>query len=92
MERIVLGLGVAPTVDAFSEEATSRFSRWWGPRSPEAKDAFAQPWGGEVLWANPPFSAYNAILYKLVADGGHAVLIVPEWKTQDFLKKPSLSR
>ena len=51
--QICENLCVAPTVDAFSEAGSARFSRWWGPESPEAANAFDQPWGGEVVQLPP---------------------------------------
>ena len=46
VEKILQDLDVQSTVGAFSVEGTARISRWWGPGSPEAEDAFSQGWGG----------------------------------------------
>jgi hypothetical protein len=59
-DQIVRTLGVAPTVDAFSQKASARCERWWGPGSPEAEDAFTQPWGGGGIMGEPPIPLSRA--------------------------------
>jgi len=43
------------TVDAAASTANARLPRFWT----EADDGLAQPWNGERVWANPPYSFPN---------------------------------
>jgi hypothetical protein len=84
-EEICDVMRVEPSVDAFSIPDSARLDRWWGPGSPEAANAFGQSWGEEILWANPPFYLLHKVLAKVLREGAHAVVILPEWRQTRFL-------
>ena len=71
-----LSPGREPERDAFATLATAQLPIFWTP----GDDALRQDWhGSRPLWANPPFSLLTAVLYKLRQEGGHLLLIAPEW-------------
>ncbi len=43
------------TIDAAASHANARLPRYWTAQD----DGLAQPWGGERVWANPPYSHPN---------------------------------
>ena len=68
-----------PWIHAFASPTNSRFPRYWTKQ----QDAFQQDWtpsAQPLLWINPPFEKMDQGLEKIVEDGAHAILIVPEWK------------
>ena len=69
-------------VDAFSVGSTRQCTRWWGPDSPEATDAFRQPWNQDIMWMNPPYSVWDRVVAKIREDQAHALFCVPEWNTR----------
>ena len=76
-----------PTVDAFSEVRTARFPKWWGPGSPYGTDAFKMAWRHERLWVNPPFSRYNEVMDKVIADKAHILAVMPVWADRAWYKR-----
>ena len=57
VQDVVRRLGCGePTVDGFATAENRRCEKWWGPGSPHGEDAFQQPWEGQLVWLNPPFS------------------------------------
>jgi DNA N-6-adenine-methyltransferase (Dam) len=82
-------LGVHPQVDAFADRYNKRFPRWWGKRSPEAWDAFEEPWDRDILWMNPPYSRISDVVRKVKQDAAHVVLVVPRWTRRLWYKKAS---
>lgn len=66
------------TVDAAASDANALLPRYWTRES----DGLAQPWGGERVWCNPPYSALEPWLAKAWAEmreGGCAsvTMLVP---------------
>ena len=77
MQQVCQKLQFCPTADAFSEVRTARFPKWWGPGYPHGTDDFKAAWGREKVWANPPFSKYNEVLEKAVAENAHIFVVMP---------------
>ena len=75
-----------PEWDAFSNVGNWRCKNWWGPGSPFGEDAFEQSWAGKVLWLNPPFDFLDRVLAKLVKDGAHGILVLPEWPRRKYFQ------
>jgi len=71
------------TVDAAASEGNARLPRFWTA----ADDALAQPWAGERIWCNPPYSSPNLSVWTDKARAEHAagcpliVMIVPANRT-----------
>jgi len=57
-----------------------------GPGSKFGEKAFEQTWTGERLWMNAPFSALEKVIEKVINDGAHAILVMPEWCHRKFHK------
>ena len=88
VEQIINILGVTPSVDAFAMAPNQRFTRWWGPGSCEATNAFSMNWGEEpLLWMNPPFSLLREVIKKIERDRAHAIVILPEWKVKCWYRE-----
>lgn len=60
------------TIDAAATEANARLPRYWT----KDDDALAQPWGGERVWCNPPYSDIGSWVQKAWDECDHAYLIV----------------
>ena len=87
VEEVLKALKVQPKLDAFALKDNARCSRFWGPNSPEVKDAFAVKWdANQLMWANPPFSMLQAVLDKVRRDEGHLVLCAPSWEDKYWYK------
>ena len=82
--RALRNTKVVPEIDAFSVESSKQCSRWWGPDSSEAKDAFAECWGNNILWMNPPYTQLQRTVRKLREDQAHALVAMPEWSTRGW--------
>ena len=71
-----LGGGV-PTRDGFASADNKRFANFWTKED----DAFNYDWSKEkLLWLNPPFHLFNAVVHKLKEDKARAILIMPAWQ------------
>jgi hypothetical protein len=81
---IVARFVVTPERDAFATEGNRRFPKWWGPGSPDGRDAFDQSWGGPLLWMNPPYSRLKEVMAKIKRDEAHAILVLPAWSRRRF--------
>lgn len=71
------------TVDRFASSANRqlpRFNSLTAAAGCEAVDGWAQHWGGERNYVNPPISQLSLVLPKLRRDRATAVVIVPEWR------------
>ncbi len=77
------------TIDAFSESLTARCSKWWGPGSQLAQDAFKENWSSQFFWMNPPFSSLAKVVRKIREDGAHGILIIPDWQYTKWYKELS---
>lgn len=75
---------ITPQIDAFSKADTRMCSRFWGPGSPAAENAFDERWDRNILWCNPPFSMIQAVSDKVKAEAAHCLLLVPEWPTKSW--------
>ena len=76
-----------PDVDAFATRANAQLPRFWAWRpnpAAEALDAFAQPWAGAHLWANPPWRSrlLLRLLRKVATEGATVTLVAPVWRAQ----------
>lgn len=80
--RALKNTKIDPQVDDFSLGPSKQCSRWWGPDSPEARDAFEVCWSNDILWLNPPYSMMQRVVDKLREDQAHAILVAPEWPTK----------
>lgn len=70
------------TVDRFATAENAllpRFNSRDVSAGTEAVDGWAQHWGGELNFVNPPISQADRILPKLCRDKASAVVILPEW-------------
>lgn len=74
------------TVDAAASDENARLPRYWT----ESDDALRQPWAGERVWANPPYSHPNlerwVVKGHLEAGGGASaagliVMLMPANRT-----------
>ena len=84
----------APDVDAFADAQHRVAGRWWGPGG-QVEDAMQCDWGvgyggpgrdyRPLLWVNPPFSMFDAVIGKLVRDKAKAVVICPHWADAEWL-------
>jgi hypothetical protein len=76
-DRVLKTFGCAkPHRDAFAARHNRQFPLFWSV----ADNAVSKDWNGDVpLWMNPPFTLLPAVARKLGTDGGHCVLIAPEW-------------
>lgn len=71
------------TVDRFASSANRqlpRFNSLTAAAGSEAVNGWAQHWGGELNYVNPPISQLALVLPKLLQDRAAAVVIVPEWR------------
>ena len=65
-----------PRLDAFAGPNNTQLPQFWS----HTQDAFRQQWtGGTPIWANPPFSMLPAVLDKITHQGGHLILLAPDW-------------
>ena len=87
LEEAVSRLQFDPEVDAFSEAATARFPRWWGPGSAEGTDAFKMSWKDIMMWVNPPYSKWNEVLNKVQEDKARILAVIPVWPDRIFFKR-----
>jgi len=87
VKSIVQHFGVVPEIDAFAKIENARFPSWWGPGSPLGEDAFMQSWRGKLLWMNPPFDYFDAVLDKIKKDEAHVILILPHWRRRKFFRR-----
>jgi hypothetical protein len=87
VEDIIQRLGCGqPVLDAFASSQNHRFPRWWGEGG-EKPDALAESWSDVgLLWCNPPFSQFQAVLRKVAEDQAQCVLIIPDWQTKQYWK------
>ena len=70
------------TLDTFATPANALCGRFFSKfRTPGSAgvDAFANFWGNDLLWINPPFGAIAQVLSKLRSDRARAALIIPLW-------------
>ena len=68
--------GQGPARDAFAQAHNALFPDFWSPDD----DGLAQGWlEARPIWANPPFSLLPALVSKLQAEGGHAIVLAPGW-------------
>ena len=66
-----------PYIDAFAESHNTLLPRFWAPTD----NALSKDWWASLpIWANPPFDLFVDIHAKLLAEGGHVLLLVPGWK------------
>ena len=73
--------GGMPQVDAFASTSNARFPLFWDVTT----DAFSKDWGSHgLLWINPPFDLFNEVLDKIILDGALAILIAPEWPSEEW--------
>ena len=68
-----------PRLDAFAAPHNAQLPTFWSL----ADDAFQHDWWHDrPLWANPPFSLLARVLRKVTVEGGHLLLLAPEWCPQ----------
>lgn len=70
------------TIDRFATAENAHLPRFNSrdmSAGTEALDGWAQPWGGEVNFVNPPISQADRILPKIAGDMATAVVVLPEW-------------
>ncbi|MEJ7787336.1 MAG: DNA N-6-adenine-methyltransferase [Solirubrobacteraceae bacterium] len=60
------------TVDVAASAQNKKLERFYTP----AEDGLAQPWGGERVWCNPPYSSIEPWVEKAWAESQRADLIV----------------
>ena len=70
--------GFRPQVDASVNKTNKRFLKIY-------EDAWSKDWS-EALWMNPPLDASSHVVQKLKQSGAKAILIVPKWPRQPWLK------
>ena len=87
MNEIIMRLQAGePTVDLLADRELHMCPRWYG-KGGEQLDAFAEDWGKEELcWCNPPFSAMQEVVDKLIRDRARSILIMPHWRSQDWFQ------
>jgi hypothetical protein len=76
-EYALLRLGCPrPTHDAFASPINAQFTSFWTVLD----DAFSKDWHSpNPIWMNPPFSRMLEVFHKLRAQGGHVVLVCPDY-------------
>ena len=76
-----------PDIDVFADSRNHVFPRWFGEGG-EVADAFDTFWGYGVglLWINPPYSALDRTIDKVIRDGAEAVLVLPDWQSTSWWK------
>ena len=85
IKDIVAKLGCeTPVLDSFADSGNHRFPRWWGPGG-ERPDAMAESWAETgLLWCNPPFSQFSAVVDKVARDKARCILVMPDWPFKEY--------
>ncbi len=81
-------------VDRFVSETTAllpRYNSMFRDRFSEGVDAFAQNWGQDHNWWNPPFGLIHRVLTKACLDKATGTIIAPLWTGAWFPKLLTLS-
>ena len=76
-----------PTVDVFATRLNAklpRFHSWKPDPKAEAIDTFSTDWGGELVYAFPPFCLIGRVLQKILNEKAEAILITPDWPTKSW--------
>ena len=61
--------------DAFSSESNKRFEK-------RLHDAWVCSWSPPLwIWCNPPFSKFNDVFIKWLAENARGVVVAPHWRT-----------
>jgi hypothetical protein len=85
---VVSDFKVQPNLDVFADFATAKTTRFFSlTYSPHSLgvDAFQYFWGKpNVCWLFPPPKLVLNAVFKLQADKGVGLLLVPQWKNADF--------
>ena len=78
-----------PKLDVFADESNRRMERWYGPGG-EVEDAFSVSWHhvhvGGLMWMNPPYSALEKTIKKVIEDGAEAIMVLPDWRSTQWWK------
>lgn len=75
------------TIDRFATTLNTqlpRFNSAVACPGAEAVDAYAQPWGGERNYCNPPFAQAAVALRKCWEERATAVFVLPVWPAQPW--------
>ena len=77
------GLTGVEMIDSFSDEKNKRFPK-------RMQDAWVCSWAPPLwVWCNPPFSKFNEVVMKWLAEGARGIIVSPDWQApwqQDVTK------
>ena len=71
------------SVDLFATSINAQLPRYYTKEN----SAFKYDWHSENGWANPPWSAIDAVLDKVVADQATITIITPWWPGKPWFKR-----
>ena len=67
------------TIDAAANKRNAKLDRYWT----KAENGLAQPWSGERIWCNPPYSNIRPWVEKaMLREAELAVLLLPANRTE----------
>jgi hypothetical protein len=76
-----------PDLDVFADGQNARMA-WCDGSDGEVADAFEAHWGlgSGLLWMNPPYSALEMAVQKVISDGAEAIMVLQDWRSTRWWK------
>ena len=79
-----------PDIDLFASRLNAQlpvYFAWKPDPGATAIDAFAENWGGKLMYTFPPFNLVARVIKKILSDQAEAIVVVPYWPTQSWFPK-----